>query len=63
MARQDHLREWAVHMLALAAKTGDRQFAEWLSIRARQYLREARALESTAPSNAALDGSKENNGV
>jgi hypothetical protein len=46
MARQDHLREWAIHMLALAAKTEDQQFAEWLSIRAKQYLREAEALEA-----------------
>jgi hypothetical protein len=46
MARQDHLREWAVHMLALAAKTDDPQFAEWLSIRARQYLDEADALDA-----------------
>jgi hypothetical protein len=55
MARRDHLREWAVHMLALAVKTDDRQFAEWLSIRARQYLREARALETTEPTIMALD--------
>jgi hypothetical protein len=61
MARQDHLREWAVHMLAIAAKTDDRQFAEWLAIRARQYLCEARALERTEPSIVGLDCSKENN--
>jgi hypothetical protein len=50
MARQDHLTEWAVHMLWLAAKTEDRQFADWLSIRAKQYLREARSLEASPPS-------------
>ena len=54
-ARQDHLREWAVHMLALAAETDDRQFAEWLSIRARQYLREAQALEAATPLIVAPD--------
>jgi hypothetical protein len=50
MARQDHLREWAIHMLALAEKTDDRQFADWLSIRAKQYLREAQVLEASTPS-------------
>jgi hypothetical protein len=39
-------------MLGLAAKTDDRQFAEWLSIRARQYLREAQALEASTPESA-----------
>jgi hypothetical protein len=52
MARQDHLREWAIHMLGLAAKTDDRQFADWLLIRARQYLREAQALEASTPESA-----------
>ena len=61
MARQDHLREWAIHMLALAAKTDDQQFAEWLSIRARQYLREARAIEATPPSIVTGIHSKDNN--
>ena len=54
MARQDHLREWAVHMLALAAKTDDRYFAEWLSIRAEEYLEEAQALEVAMPSIVAI---------
>jgi hypothetical protein len=62
MARQDHWREWAIHMLALAEKTDDRQFADWLSIRAKQYLREAQVPEASTPSIIGPGSAEEKNG-